>query len=95
MADFSIEQELGGLALKAMECLDAYPAGRARIGDAILLVEVQILDVEDQQIGTSTHYFATTRRSVVQRGLVESFRSGMNAEEGFDDDEELELEGGE
>ena len=69
-------QELGDLALQAMAVLEDYAEGRATIGDAMLLVEVQLRDAEGEQIATATHYFATTRRSVVQRGLVESCRAG-------------------
>jgi hypothetical protein len=63
--------EIGDLALQAFAVLEEYAPGRAAIGDAMLLVEVQLLDGEGEQIATATHYFATTRRSVVQRGLVD------------------------
>jgi hypothetical protein len=77
MADtLAVSQALGALALQAIDVLDNYVDGRAAIGDAMLLVEVRLLDEEGDQIATATHYFATTRRSIVQRGLLESCRAG-------------------
>ena len=69
-------QALGALTLQAFDVLDNYVEGRAAIGDAMLLVEVRLLDGDGEQIATATHYFATTRRSIVQRGLLESCRAG-------------------
>ena len=84
-------EQLGSLALQAMEALESYPEGRAVIGDAMLLVEVQLLDDEGDQIATSTHYYSTSRRTIVQRGLADSFTNGLNADSGvdpFDEDDD-------
>jgi hypothetical protein len=85
--------ELGDLALQAMAVLEEYAPGRATIGDAILLVEVQLRDGDGDQIATATHYFCTTRRSVVQRGLVESCRAGYRDGDEADVDDCLVDEG--
>jgi hypothetical protein len=88
MADtLATSQMLGALALQAIDVLDDYAEGRAVIGDAMLLVEVRLLDDEGEQVGTATHHFATSRRAVVKRGLVESCRDGLaeNSDELPDD----------
>jgi hypothetical protein len=88
MADsLADSQKLGALALQALDVLDDYVEGRAQIGDAILLVEVQLLDGDGDQIATATHYFSTTRRIIVQRGLVDACRAGFDDTEAADIDE--------
>jgi hypothetical protein len=78
MADtLATSQMLGALALQAFDVLDEYAEGRAAIGDAMLLVEVRLLDGEGEQVGTATHHFATCRRGIVKRGLVEACRDGL------------------
>jgi hypothetical protein len=87
MPELGDSQKLGSLALQAIDVLDNYAEGRAAIGDAMLLVEIQLLDGEGDQIATATHYFATTRRSVVQRGLIDSCRAGYRDGDEADIDE--------
>lgn len=60
--------ELSGLALKALDTLEAQYDGDAEIGDAIIVFEVT--QQEGDEVASYTHWVSTTDRAVVLQGLV-------------------------
>ena len=68
-------QKVADLGFMALDVVDALE-GEHLILDAMLLVEIAESE-DDEPVSFAVHYFSTTNRAAIQRGLIEHVRDEL------------------